>query len=76
MVEGKGFNSREPLTVGSLKGSTLQIAAKRGKARARTRPFCAGHGVLLSTEDQTTSRGTNPLDDGIDPTQSGNSCTT
>jgi len=38
MVEGKGFVFASPLTSRHLSTPTLQIAAKRGKPRARTRP--------------------------------------
>jgi Phage integrase family len=37
MVEGKGFTSLSPLSSRHLKSPSVQIAAKRGKARANTR---------------------------------------
>ena len=49
MVEGKGFVFASPLTSRHLSSPTLQIAAKRGKTRARTRhALCGGWDVELA----------------------------
>ena len=49
LVEGKGFVFVSPLTSRHLSTPTLQIAANRGKTRARTRhALCGGWDVELA----------------------------